>query len=467
MPGRGDGKCAGGRDWPCGGIGHLAPSPRPPHTRLRMRPPNVADVCDPGRSVVGTFRPTADGVLTLEECETLPPGAADGVQPWRAIAERRPRGARVVVVAPAAGTLVKSLGVPRLRRAQRERVVRFEAAQAIPRPLAETAWDWAPVADDAGAVELSAMKLETAEALCAEAERGGVRVDAIVSQPTALLRAFRYNHPERCADSPVLLQVDGELALLVRSTGGDIAVRLVGVPPAEAAADSASEAGGLRERRLVAELQRLVRGAGRAGESNSPTTVWISGTTPPDAAKLGKLPTAVPFEFARFDPHRRLKSRAALPVASDAAGTLALLTGAALALVGPRAPNLLPEPRRREQAFRRRRVRRLAACATGLLLIWGAVAAFERATARAEAAAGQLTRELAPWREHQRAAAARRRELDACHRELAVLDKLSRAQPGWARFFNDAQHRCARVGAVWLETVQYLPPGAPRRPPPG
>ncbi|HLP02770.1 MAG TPA: hypothetical protein VK163_12155 [Opitutaceae bacterium] len=425
----------------------------------RMRTPIVALVCDPDRSVVGTFHLTADGALMLDEFAFLPSAAADAAQLWRALAERARCGARVVAVPPAAGTLTKFAEVPRLRRAQRERVVRFEATQAIPRPLEETAWDWAPLAKGRTGVELVAMKLSAAEELCAQAERAGVQVETIVTRATALLRVMRHAAVAGDGVSSILLQVDGDMALLVRCDGDLPAVRLAGVPArvrvnAGGGTESAPET--LRERRLAAEVKRLARGGVVSTEVGAAATVWLTGAAAPEPTAFEPFLMEAGLKLASFDPLRRVKLGKAAANAAAEAASLATLVGAALAAVEGSAPNLLPVARRRENAFRRNRWRWLVLAGAITGSVWGVAWFVQTGIAQQRAEVAALTRELEPWRGAQRLAAEQQREIDACERELTVLQSLVRAKESWPKFLADAQSRCARAGGAWLESVQFV-----------
>ncbi|MFT3831525.1 MAG: hypothetical protein QM691_17655 [Opitutaceae bacterium] len=411
---------------------------------------------DPDRSVVGTFHRTTDGALTLDEFAFLPDAADDAAQPWRALAERARRGARVVVVPAAAGTLTKFATVPRLRRAQRERVMRFEAAQAIPRPLAETAWAWAPLDAHGTGVELAAMKLSAAEELCTEAERAGVQVEMIVSRATALLRVLRHAGP----DAPtLLLQVDGDTALLVRSDGQLPVVRLTGVPPRTpvlAGGHCESTSDGLRQRRLAAEVKRLVAGGETSGDRGVASTVWLTGAAAPEIAALEPLLADDGLKLEGFDPLRRVKLGPAAAGAPAEAAALATLVGAALALTERRAPNLLPAARRRENAFRRNRGRWLMLAGAVSCAVWAAGGIVHERLGRTRMEVAALDREMEPWRQAARVAGERQREIDACERELTVLQSLARARESWPRFLADTESRCTQAGGVWLETMQLV-----------
>jgi hypothetical protein len=424
-----------------------------------MRTPIVALVCDPDRSAVGTFFRASDGALMLEEYAFLPAAASAEAALWSAVAQRVKGGATVVLAPPATATLTKFVTVPRLRRSQRERVVRFEAGQAIPRPLAETAWDWAPAGVDGNSIELAAMKFEAAESLCAEAERAGCRVETIVARVTALTRAARHNYPESAAPT-VLVEVVGNTALIVRPDAKRPAVRLAGLPArTEVLARGTGgerDSGNLRLRRLAAEIKRLTSDSESGGASGLPTTVLLAGTDVPEPEELAPHVGADGVKLERFNALCRVKLGSAVGDAAADASSLGALVGAALAASDESAPNILPKPRRRENAFRRNRVRWLTLVGATVFSLWGAVWAIHHAIGRKSAEVVELTREMQPWRAAQQTVAERQRQIDAGQRELAVLQGLERARTSWPRFFGDAQSRCERAGGVWLESVQLL-----------
>jgi type IV pilus assembly protein PilM len=88
---------------------------------------------------------------------------------------RVPSVGRVILVLPPHLTLTKHIRTPRVSAAKREKIVRFEAAQAIPHGLAEVVWDTTVAHEGASDSELllTAVKLEAVNALVAAAESAG------------------------------------------------------------------------------------------------------------------------------------------------------------------------------------------------------------------------------------------------------------------------------------------------------
>ena len=426
-----------------------------------MRKQVVAVDCGRDRCVVGAFIPTADGELTLAECAQIPRDAAISEPAWLEIPATL-RGTGVCAVSPAANlTIVKTVAVPRVAPRKRARIVRFEAEQAVPRPLAEVAWDWTASAGDPVKVELAAMRLDTAEAFAAAAEKAGQRLDAIVPRAAALALALRYNYPE--PGGPVVLaEIDGASALLVLVGSGSCSVRLVGLPE-RALAVAGAEAGDggceLRMRRLAAEAEHLRENLDGAVAKTAPRTLFLAGPDAPEPEALGSALGGEGWDVKRFDALRRVRQRSGAK-AELASHELGVAMGTALALCGRRAPNLLPPARREENAFRRRRATWLLLAGAAVAILAGIAVWLRCEVVRTQAEAQAIMRQLEPWRAAQREAGELQRQLDVCRRELAVFDELGRARTSWARFFDDTQTRLARADGVWLETLRLLPAGA-------
>ncbi len=367
---------------------------------------------------------------------------------------------RFVLSPPPNLTLTKVIELPPVPRAQQERVVRFEAAQAIPRPLAELAWDWMPLGGDCRTVLLAATKLETAEVLAREAAEVGVRLDAIVPRAAALLRALEFNYPE--VSGPVLVaELEGATALLLTRGSGRATVRLVGLPAvAPVLVGGEGEVGqvcgdDLRWRRLVAEASHLAAEP-REGNEEPPPTLLLAGADAPEAEQIERIAGAAFARVARFEALRRVRVGPRANGAAAVAHQLGAVVGAAVGAVDRRkpGPNLLPRARQRENGFRRNRGWWLAGLGLGAAVAVVALIGVRLGNAQARREEAALTRQLQPWREAQRTVAARQRESETIERELAALRGLARARTSWALWLAATQERLGRAGEVWLEAVQ-------------
>ena len=397
----------------------------------------------------------------LEEYALLPrEAAAEGA--WPALPERLTSGARIAVTPAPNLTLAKFLEVPPAARAQRARVVRFEAEQAITRPLAEVVWDWAPVPGADNTVELAAMTVEKAAELCAAAEQVGGAPEAIVARASALSRALCHNYPE-VLETAVLAEIEGTTVVLVRAGAGRSAVRLAALPELPPAADGAGNrpaepARGpelLRLRRLAAEMSCLADGDD--GSPHSTALFLLAGPDAPEPEAVERVladPTRVRVE--RFDALRRVRMGKAAGGASAIAHELGAVVGTALALRAPVAPNLVPPERRREFAFRRNRWRWLTAVGVAAVAAWGAVAWLSWDVRRRHVEAVALTRELQPWRTARREVQERQRQTELGQRELDTLTRLARERSRWARLLGAMEARAAAAGGVWIETIEPL-----------
>jgi type IV pilus assembly protein PilM len=92
----------------------------------------------------------------------------------------------------------KFVKLPPLNEDQVEKMVGFEAQQAVPFPLAETVWDYQLMGKNAGEVEVGivAVRSEHLNDLNAAVESSKLSTHIVDAAPIALYNAFRYNYPE-------------------------------------------------------------------------------------------------------------------------------------------------------------------------------------------------------------------------------------------------------------------------------
>ena len=394
----------------------------------------------------------------LEEYALLPRSAEPEGRDWPELPAPLRRRARFVVVPPANQTFTRCLVVPPLARAKRERLVRFEAEQAIPRPLAEVSWAWCPTAGQPNTVELAAMKLAAAEKLGAEAGADGVRLEAIVPRAAALERAVRYNYPES-GGAVVLAEFAGSMVLLLAVGRGRSEARLVGLPEALVPAGAAPAAGErcLGEtalRRLITEVRRM--GGESVGEGGGPQALLLAGAEvpPPDevARALGDGGVLVD----RFDALRRVRLGPKANGAGAVAPQLGVAVGAALKVRERRFLNLLPVARQRENAFRRSRKWILGMVGVLAVALGGTTVWLRQDVRRLRHESVVVARDLEPWRMAQREVLELQRQADAAEHELAVIAGLDRARTGWVCWLAAAQRAMEPLDGVWLERLQVV-----------
>ena len=94
--------------------------------------------------------------------------------------------------------IAKFVKLPPLAEDQVEKIVGFEAQQAVPFPLAETVWDYQLMGKSGGEVEVGivAIRSEHLNELHGAVESAGLDTHTVDAAPIALYNAFRYNYPE-------------------------------------------------------------------------------------------------------------------------------------------------------------------------------------------------------------------------------------------------------------------------------
>ena len=94
--------------------------------------------------------------------------------------------------------IAKFVKLPSLAEDQVDKIVGFEAQQAVPFPLNETVWDYQLMGRSGGEMEVGivAVRSEHLVDLNAAVEGAGLTTHIVDAAPVALYNAFRYNYPE-------------------------------------------------------------------------------------------------------------------------------------------------------------------------------------------------------------------------------------------------------------------------------
>lgn len=112
---------------------------------------------------------------------------------------------RVRASVPGHSVVTKFVKLPPIDSDDLEELVTMEAAQQIPFPLSEGAWDWDTI--DSGGIEkevlLVAMRQEALDDISEAVSGAGLSLKEVDSSPTALFNAYRYNYADET--EPVLL----------------------------------------------------------------------------------------------------------------------------------------------------------------------------------------------------------------------------------------------------------------------
>lgn len=388
----------------------------------------------------------------------------------------------VTLVLPAHLVLTKGLRVPDVAVAKRERIIRFEAQQAIPYALTEVVWGHAVTGGGAELVGLlCAAKLEAVNELCGAAEAAGFALGGLVPAPVALGAGACVGWGE--AAEPVLVVSIGARSTtlglhesgrfhartlpfggqsvtlaLVQSLDCDFeeaeALKVAGRE--EAAAGLAAEAFATR---LAQELTRTVLHFRRQGGARPPVRVALCGGGARLAGLTELLARHVQVPVAGANPLAAVEiSRAAASAGAGArAGSLTELVGAGALRLRARGEvmNLLPS-RWRRQSDRRRQRPWLAAAAALAVVAVGPAWWHERAMVLAlEARVAAVAAESAPLRARVESDRARLAALEAVRGEIAQLEGTLARRTAWRELLADLQERLGRVEDAWLERLQW------------
>lgn len=106
--------------------------------------------------------------------------------------------AEVNYAVPGQFLIAKFVKLPPLAEDQVDKIVGFEAQQAVPFPLAETVWDYQLMGKSGGEVEVGivAIRSEHLNEMHAAVESTGLDTRLVDAAPVALYNAFRYNYPD-------------------------------------------------------------------------------------------------------------------------------------------------------------------------------------------------------------------------------------------------------------------------------
>ena len=112
---------------------------------------------------------------------------------------------KVRACVPGHSVITKFVKLPPIDSDDLTELVTMEAAQQIPFPLDDGAWDWAAL--EGGGIEkevlLVAIRQEVLDDISESVSGAGLSLKEVDSAPTALFNAFRYNYPD--VNEPVLL----------------------------------------------------------------------------------------------------------------------------------------------------------------------------------------------------------------------------------------------------------------------
>lgn len=380
----------------------------------------------------------------------------------------------VVVVLPAHLTLNRLFRTPRVGTAQRERIIRFEAAQGLPFDLTDVVWDTVTAGESASDLEvlLTAAKLSPVESLCAAVQAAGFEPRLLLPAPLATLAAFRLAYPAQTGSS-LVLNLGARATTLLLVGPQRFAVRTLAfnshdlAPPI--ARDPAGGALAALATRLVQEITRSVLHFRRQSGQETPAGVYLAGDGAPLADLAEVLAAKLQVPVGRLDTSGAIEM-AGGPMEGAGAGrafSMTDLIGAAATQLRPDQAvlNLLPPKRRSHENLRRRQPWLIATAVLTVVALLPPVLHFRTVADEARRKATAIEHELAPLRERDARNRANLAQLDELRRQVVRLQGVHDRRDSWLRLFGDLQDRLGRVGDVWLEKLSVTSgeKDAPRR----
>ena len=464
--------------------------------------------CGASHVACGRFVRGSEGQLRLERLAAVPlPPGESGDEEWvagvgaalKALSRREQLHGACILGVPGHLTFTRLIKVPRLPERQRRKIIRFEARQSVPFALEEVVWSHATVAENEGGQEvmITAARRSLLGTLCATIHDAGFRPFAIMPA-WFVLRYGVCQHQAESTVAPVLsigarsthLIFCGASRFFMRTfaLGGNIVTQRIaaelGFEPARAESLKRQVLDGSAEfppdapenmavqiaadqfvRQLGGEVSRTLAGFCPEGGAVRPARLYLAGGGSLILNLPAVLAERLQMRVERWEPLRSVERGSDRTNGSNRTDTTALtdllgLAGCA-ASRGQAGINLLPGAWRWESRCLRWWPRLAVAAllmVTGLLVpvlrYRARVSETQRRTAEMEMRIDALRR----LDGRNRANLAR---LVETNRRIATLQRLVEARSSWAAFLADLQERLATAEDVWLESLQFLPPGKP------
>ncbi|WP_221030118.1 pilus assembly protein PilM [Actomonas aquatica] len=411
-----------------------------------------------------------------------------------ALREHWGRGGPMQVVIPPHLVLTKVLQVPATATAQRDRIIAFEARQAIPFPLEDVVWDYTLLADTGEQLEvlLAAAKLDALEALLRRVVAAGWEPETVI--PASVALALGWRAAPSATEPALVLGVGARSTQLLLVSGADVHLRtlawggnqvsrliaeslgqsaaeaerlklqlwggVVELPEASPAAQAV--AGALRQfgQRLGGEVRRSLLVQQRRGSAaEAPQRVWLTGAAsqaPGWATSLGETLALPVAPWTAGEAGEDLATRA------EWWGAVRLLAGAG-AEAGS-GINLLPPAMAATRRAKRRQPRWWAAAALLVLAVALPGLHYHRLASARTAAAADLRQRLTPHQVWQTQIQDDVVAVERLEQQVAGMQHLLDAQGAWTTFLADLETRVATLDDAWVERLQRLPTDAPDAP---
>ena len=404
------------------------------------------------------------------------------------------------LVIPRHLALAKTIKLPVVASAQREKLIAFEAKQSIPFPLDEVFWDYQTGTESEGELEVLVVAAKSAgvREIVEQARAAGMVIDRVVPAGIAMdgllsgandgeLRVgigARSTHLLFCTQQTRQLRT---LSLAGQTVTRSIADKLdqtlseaerlkrgvysgtVELPADTPAGEAIQEAADSFAARLQLEINRSLVTQVRQGGLAAPGTLALTGGGAIMPGLGEHLAAKWSGAVVELDPLAGIEFAAGVESEVMRAGShrLADLVGAALG--GETSGiNLAPPELGAARDAKRRRPRWLIAAGLliGALLLPGVH--FNRLADARQTATVELGRRIAPVQALQEQNQRNEAELMRLQTEIAELDDLIQAREAWTTLLADLQTSMLTVGDVWLEGLQVVPlanqPAAPSEP---
>lgn len=389
--------------------------------------------------------------------------------------------------------LTKLVSAPACDPAQRRSAWALAAAQAVPYPLDELAWDAREMAGNGGEADLALAAAKSVWMDELGAALIAARLEPKQAEPAvlSLARAYRYNYAD-ATDAALVVDLgarsmsmlwavpDGRCRVRTAALGGNAITRALAekwgvdfttaearkrqwldasdqASPDPATAAAVAEAGEHWLQRLRFEIGRTLAGAARGDSFPAPARVLLTGGGSLWLGLAERLAAGLGIKVEAYDGLRRVgfstpAERAALEALRHHLPPLVGLAAIRLE-IGPGALDLLTPRLRSRQRLRRRRPWFLAAAAT-FTAAWAGVAwQGQAAVAHARRELATVTAEIASLRQSAEADAAAQASLLRMQTENAQLRRWLDDRDAWAAWLGDLQACLGAHGEVWLERV--------------
>lgn len=318
--------------------------------------------CGASRTALGVFRRSA-GRLRLETSAVERfPSANVGEDLWlqhtaAALGALRARAApagRVVLVLPPHLTLAKHIRTPRVSATKRDRIVRFEVAQAMPCDLAEVVWGTTIATETATGTGwlLAAGKRRVLEGLGAVAKQAGFAPAVMLPAALTTLVAGRLAL-SGAGSSALILNLGARSTVMVQLAAERFGVRTLSLG-GNGAPGPALDATGAFVTRVAQEVTRTMLHFNRQGGLGPPAVILLTGGAARMAGLSGALAAQLnlPVKHPAWRDQIETTGKGDPALATDDFEPVDLIGAAAIGLL-PLQPCLNLRPRRGSGGWRR------------------------------------------------------------------------------------------------------------------